>query len=72
MTGYVVLPPGHVTMACLQVLPSEVPKENGIDFSLTTSDGTTLASVSTLSWQNKNRNSFINMGQRCFLIGLQR
>lgn len=25
MTGYVVLPPGHVTMACLQVLPSEVP-----------------------------------------------
>ena len=32
MTGYVVLPPGHVTMACLQVLPSEVPEENGIDF----------------------------------------
>ena len=28
MTGYVVLPPGHVTLACLHVLPSEVP-ENG-------------------------------------------
>ena len=26
MTGYVVLPPGHVTMACLHVLLSEVPK----------------------------------------------
>ena len=26
MTGYVVLPPGHVTLACLHVLPSEVPE----------------------------------------------
>ena len=26
MTGYVVLLPGHVTLACLHVLPSEVPE----------------------------------------------
>ena len=26
MTGYVVLPPGHVTLAFLHVLPSEVPE----------------------------------------------
>ena len=26
MTGYVVLPPGHVTLACLHVLPREVPE----------------------------------------------
>ena len=38
MIGYVVLPPGHVALACLQVLPSEVPRENGIDISLTKSD----------------------------------
>ena len=26
MTGYMVLLPGHVTLACLHVLPSEVPE----------------------------------------------
>jgi len=69
VTGYVVLPPGHVAMACLQVLPSEVPEDKGNDvFKQKEIEQLSLPLVRSTR-RKKNRSPFINMDLRsCFFF----